>query len=667
MKRKLFLAALLLGLVLQSAQSQIPHQIVKGTIVDKESKQPLAGVTVVVKDLTPAVGAITDVDGAFVMPSVPVGRQQLVCTYVGYEPYVSEPFVLNSAKEMVLNIEIIGAVLTTSREAVVTYVNKGNTALNEAAVVSTRSFSVDETQRYAAAANDPGRMAQGLPGVQVSRDNRSDIVIRGNSGVGLLWRLEGIDIPNPNHFARRGTSGGGITIFSISMLTNSDFSTGAFPAEYGNATSGVFDIRFRKGNPEKREHTFRAGLLGLDYSTEGPINKKTGSSYLVNYRYSTLGILNKMGLYLVGPRTDNTFQDLSFNLHFPTKNRKHSFGLWGMGGKSQEDFKAVEGVENWHSFDDYHTYYFTTDMGAVGFYHSVLLSDDAYIKTSLAAMSQHIVNRDDTLATDMRGTTYNNEDYIEGRYVLSSYLSKKFNAKTSLKTGFFLNDVFYNLKWQIPLVNPTASILDDKGSTFLVQPYAQLRIRPNAFWTINAGVHAMYLTLNGDFSLEPRLGVRYQINEKQGFSFAYGIHSRMLPIGAYFANPMVRDPNLFAGDGVNEDLKFLKAHHLVLGYDIALAKATKIKAEVYYQHLFDVPVDASGQTSWSMLNTVSGFPDLWLSNKGTGDNYGLDLSVEKSFEGGSFMLLSGSVFQSEYTDFNGNTNPTIFSSGMMAS
>ena len=657
----LILSANCLGIM-----AQTPTQTIRGLVTDKVSGQILAGVSLRVADSDPVIGAITDLDGKFVLENVPVGRAFIEAQYIGYEPFRSDPFVLNSVKEPFITIEMIPNTIT-GKEVIVRYRPQANAALNEAAVVSTRSFSVDETQRYAAAANDPGRMAQGLPGVQPSRDSRSDIVIRGNSGIGLLWRLEGIDIPNPNHFARRGTSGGGITIFSISMLANSDFSTGAFPAEYGNATAGVFDIKFRNGNPEKREYTFRAGLLGLDFSTEGPINKEKGSSYLMNYRYSTLGILNSMGLYLVGPRTDNTFQDLSFKLNFPSANRKHVISVWGIGGASREHFREVEGTENWSSFDDYHSYLFTTDMGAVGLNHTVLLGDAAYIRTSAAAMSQHIFNRDDTLNLALEPTAYNREDFIEGRYVLASYLSQKLGKRASLKTGIFLNSVFYKLDWTLPLLNPGVPVLNQKGNHLLTQPYFQLSYRPGAHWEINGGVHGMHWALTDEFSLDPRLGVRYRINEKQSLSLGLGKHSRLLPIGAYFSNPNARYTDLQVDPNVNQNLKFLKALHAVLGYEITPGENMRLRVEGYYQDLYDVPVDASGNSSWSMLNTIQGFPDRWLNNEGTGTNYGLDLSIEQSFDDGKFFLLSGSLFESAYTDASGSSHPTLFASGLMGS
>jgi hypothetical protein len=160
-------------------------------------------------------------------------------------------------------------------------------------------------------------MSASFVGVVSPNDGGNNISVRGNSPYGFLWRMEGIDIPNPNHFANAATSGGGISILSAQILANSDFLTGAFAAEYGNALAGVFDLRLRKGNNEKREYTIQAGLLGIDLEAEGPVSPGSAHSYLVNYRYSTLSMLANLGLE-VGDAITN-FQDISFNVTLPTK------------------------------------------------------------------------------------------------------------------------------------------------------------------------------------------------------------------------------------------------------------------------------------------------------------------------------------------------------------
>lgn len=627
------------------AFTQAPTQSIKGTVFDKDSRQALIGAEVFVVKSEPVIGTITDLDGNFLLENVPVGRVVIQVRYIGYETWQSDEINLNSAKTLTLNIPLLESAITTETVVVQAY-QPGNKALNEAAVLSTRSFSVEETQRYAASANDPGRMAMGLPGVQPSRDSRSDIVIRGNSPIGLLWRLEGIDIPNPNHFARRGTSGGGITIFSISMLTNSDFSVGAFPAEYGNALSGVFDMRFRKGNANEREYTFRAGLLGLDFSTEGPI-KKGKSSYLVNYRYSTLGILNKMGFHLIGERIDNNFQDLSFNLSFTGKNNKSYFNVWGIGGLSQEIGSTVKNVEDWKTFSDYTAYDFKTNMGALGASHTWLVDDKSYLRTTIALMGQQVVVQDDTLTVEGKRTLINKEDFINNQVTLSSFYNRKINPQLILKTGVFVHDKIYDLEHDsLSFQNfQHKNILDASGNTFLLQPYAQFRYRPHPDWMINVGLHAMFLTLNNTSSIEPRLGIRYNLSEKTNISVAYGLHSLMVPIGSYFtqiknANGQIEQPNL--------DLDLIKTHHLVLAFDQIIGTNLKFHVEGYYQRLFNVPVVPDLSRTFSVLNTIQGYATEALVSEGTGTNKGVDISLEKFFNKGTFFILSGSIFNSTY-------------------
>lgn len=642
---------LLANLFFSTATLFSQTQTISGTATDKDTRQPLIGASVSIAGASPAIGTTTDAEGKFTLPSVPLGRWQVACSYLGYEPHLSEPLIVGSAKSIFLQIELTEQSFKTE-QVVVTAKKRGNEPLNELSILSTRSFSVEETQRYAASANDPSRMAMGFPGVQPSRDSRSDIVVRGNSGIGLLWRLEGVDIPNPNHFARRGSSGGGITIFSVSMLGNSDFSTGAFPAEYGNAYSGVFDMKFRKGNPEKRSKTFRAGMLGLDLSTEGPFKKGGDATYLLNYRYSTLGILNKMGIHLVGERVDNTFQDFSFNLYLPTKNKKHFFTLWGIGGASDERENAVAEPADWDQYSDYFTRDFTTNMGAVGATHTTLVGDDAFIKTSVCAMGQRIDFQNDTLSAAEQATAVNLEKYREGRYVVSSFLSKKINSKINLKTGVAVNLMPYS--FERTTLGDSSSLAAD-GTTQLLQPYVQFRFRPTEKLTFNVGAHALFFGLNQTKSIEPRVGLKFQVSEKQSISLAWGMHGRVLPLGNYFTK--------IGGREVNRELDLLRAQHFVAGYDLLPSKSFKIHAEVYHQIFKDVPVARLAGSSWSILNTIDGFAKMALENTGGGTNTGLDLSFEKSFERGTFFILGGSISRSRYTDRTGREFPTAFDSG----
>ena len=351
-------------------------QTLKGTVLDKAVKSPLVGATVVLPGVEPAMGAMTDADGRFRLPAVPVGKHVVRITYLGYKELVVSNVTVNSGKETELTLEMEEDLLVAKEVVIRARVEKQK-PLNELSTVSARTFSVEETQRFAAAVNDPARMASAYAGVNVADDGNNVIVIRGNAPNGLLWRMEGVDIPNPNHFSAVGTSGGGISILSAQLLSNSDFLTGAFAAEYGNALSGVFDLKLRKGNSEKREYTLQAGVLGLDAAVEGPmrLGSQTGS-YLVNYRYSTLSILGKLGVN-IGDAVTN-FQDLSFNLWMPA-GRLGQFTLFGMGGLSNQDYQGKPDSLRWEEYGhEQYGWNFKANTGVTGLTHSLVLNDRTY-------------------------------------------------------------------------------------------------------------------------------------------------------------------------------------------------------------------------------------------------------------------------------------------------
>ena len=609
-------------------------QTIRGSVIDIDTNEPLIGAEVYVLEIQPTIGTVTDIDGNFELINVPVGRRTLSCQYVGYSIYTRDNIQLNSAKEYYLEIKLKSGV---EMETVVVKAYDRNTTVNDIVVSSTRRLDPEELQYHAATANDPSRLVMGFPGVQPSRDTRSDIVIRGNSSVGLLWRLEGIDIPNPNHFARKGSSGGGITIFSASMLGSSDFSVGAFPAEYGNSFSGVFDMNFREGNKRNRETSFRAGILGLDIATEGPI-KKDQSSYLANFRYSTLGILNSAGIHLVGPRTDNSFYDLSFKVHHKNKNTQWS--LWGIGGKSTETFRPEDG--EWKTFSDAYTYEFTTDMGAVGTSLKHLIDNKSYLQANLAVMGQQINWQDDSLNVEQIRTTINKEKYVNNRVSLSTFYKRTFSPKLNLKVGAFLSRIMYNFNQQrlLDLETTLQTLIDGQGSTNLIQPYVQFSYRPTNALTINFGAHSLFFTLNNTSAVEPRLNMKYQINNSTSVAASLGIHSRIVPLGSYFT--------IVDGEYPNMDLDLILARHAVLAFEKSFGKDMRFHAEFYYQTLRNVPISPDPDSKYWLLNDIIGYAQEGLISEGKGQNIGIDMTIEKFFSQGAFFVLSGSAFNSTY-------------------
>jgi len=477
-----------------------------------------------------------------------------------------------------------------------------------------------------------------------------------------LWRLEGIDIPNPNHFARKGSSGGGITVFSSSMLDNSDFSTGGFPAEYGDALSGVFDMRFRKGNKDKNQYTFKASLIGLDFSAEGPIEKGK-SSYLVNFRYSTLSILSTIGFHLTDERENNTFQDLSFNLNFPSKNNKSVFNIWGIGGLSQEDYFAIDNVSEWDEYDDYAIYDFKTNMGAVGVGHSLQIGKNGLLKTSVALMGQRINFVDDTLNTSKTPYTVNDELYNNNRLSLALHYNTRLGTKLNWKTGVFGSRISYGFKqsfYDYALLSYRNNVVNGDGNTWQWQPYTQLSWKSGKKITVNAGLHYLYLALNKTSSAEPRFNIQYKINPNHSLSFATGIYGKTLPLGSYFyQGPGNTFPNL--------NLDIMRSAHFIAAYDALLKKGWHFHLEGYLQKLSHVPVVNDVNRTFWLLNTTEGYANEALVSKGTGKNIGVDITIEKFFSKGLFVLTGISLYNSTYEPLNGKKYNTHYNCGSAGS
>ncbi|MEL6649742.1 MAG: TonB-dependent receptor [Bacteroidota bacterium] len=660
MRRQLFFLTILCWFpALIQAQNQT--QTVRGTIIDKDNRQAIEGVAVRVIDQS--LGAYTDSLGKFEIKNVPLGRHAVEASIISHQTYTSEPFIVRSAKETILEIELVEG----------SYEIDGVTIAVEtysADDPGLKRIDIENSEYKAGAIADPGRILAAEPGVVGPQDNNSDIVIRGNTPAGVLWRLEGIDIPNPNHFARKGSSGGGITVFSAQLLSESSFSTGAFAADYGNAISGVMDMRFRKGNSLERDYRFKLGLLGVDLAAEGPLGN-TGASYLVNYRYSTLGILNDLGFRLVGPRVDNNFQDLSFNLFFPTE--KGSFTIFGIGGLSSELWDADTTDLFGPSTDLRTTTDFLTNMGAVGMTYTRNINEQSYLRLALAAVGSQVIDNDDTLDVSSLDPNVpftpadydllppfdlDEERYSDSRFSGHLFYNNKLSDNLNLRVGLMGSQIQFRFDEQILDFENGGLIprVSGEGSSQLVQAYGRLRWQANERLTLNGGLHSMYFALNGSTSLEPRFSANYILSPNDQLSLSYGLHSQILPLGNYFTQ--------VGGTLVNQDLDLVKSHHIVLGYGHTFSKTLRFRAEAYYQYLFNLPIEDDPNSSYMLLNAREGYALQNLVSQGTGRNFGIDLSVQQTFARGTFMLLTGSLYQSEYmtlwpdrwfnSRFNGN-------------
>ncbi len=631
-----------------SANTQELTQVIRGQVIDIESQTPLAFATIAIITTEPLLGAITDEDGNFRLEKVPIGRHDIKVSFVGYETQIIPELMLSTGKETVLTVKMKEQI-SELEEVVVKSYTKKDKPLNSMATLSARTFSVEEARRYAGGWDDPARLAASFAGVttDVIRDNT--IIIRGNSPKGILWRLEGIEIPNPSHFANLTTfGGGGISALSALVVGNSDFFTGAFPAEYGNAVSGVFDIKLRSGNNEKHEHAVQIGTIGLDISSEGPLGKNARASYLFNYRYSTLGLVGS-----VFPEEIKDFmpvyQDLSFKVSIPTK-KSGIISIWGLASDDSDDLKAKQDSTLWEMVEDRMDGTLTQRIGGLGLNHRYIFQKHAWLNTSLAVTGDYMKYEAEILGYDLSRYIYEYIDVRNYKYTFTSVYNRKFSAKHANRTGFIVNNMHYNtvLKHAPVYDQGLVSAVDEKGASFFMQVFTQSKFSITERFMVNAGLHGHFFDLNNEAVIEPRLGLSYNIGKAQAVSLGYGKHSRLEPLSLYFAG--VDDGTAISQP--NKSLKVSKAHHLVVAYDISLNTNLRLKIEPYAQFLFDVPVIPD--SNFSVLNMdADWYFNEELVNTGRGRNMGVDITLERFLKDGYYFLFTASLFDSKYKGDDG--------------
>lgn len=655
---KRFVIPILFILIGTGAYSQDLTQTVRGRVVDSQTEGPLVGAVVTIKNSNPLLGDRTDTEGNFKIENVAAGRQTVEVSHIGYLPYSHENIFVTSNRETDLRIKLEESVISLN-EVYVTGRLKKDESINQNAPVSARTFSIEETERYSGSIGDPARMASNFAGITALADQRNDIVIRGNSPLGVLWRLDGIDIPNPNHFASFGASGGPISILNNNLLSNSDFFTGAFPSEYGNALSGVFDLKMRSGSSKKYEFVAQVGMNGFELGAEGPMIKN-GSSFLINYRYSTLAIVDAMG-FKVGIDAIPFYQDASFKFT-SGKTKIGNFSLVGIGGYSYvnefDSKKDSSELKNGNGED----FTFGSGMCSVGLIHKLLINNKLNIENiiSLSYTISHI-SEDKFTALLPDPSPYYRQKSDEKGIDLSTIMKYKPDPKNIFQSGISFKMLNYQFTDSIRSGTDFFVNLDQKGNYNLLKSHIQWQHRFTDNIIVYSGLHFMLFTFNNKYSLEPRFGLKYSRFSGHSINFGFGLHSQLLPRLFYIVESETNPGEI---DPLNKNLGFSRSMHFVLGYNYLISENLRLKTESYYQYLYQIPVK-KGDPVYSMLNFGDSYFDQLpiidsLENKGTGKNYGIEITLEKFLNKGYYALFTASLYESKYKGYDGIERNTAF-------
>lgn len=632
--------------------SQKPVQTLKGRVYDRDGLFGLPGANIVLVGTEPLLGTSTNADGYYRIEKVPVGRYTLRCTFLGYESSTIEGILITSGKEAILDIYLKESVISLKSIEIKA---KGNNsgALNSMSALNARGIDMKEANRYAGGVDDPSRLVSSFAGVSTGLSNNG-IVIRGNSPKSLLWRLEEVEISNPNHFANLQTfGGGGLTALSSQVMANSDFYTAAFPAEYGNALSGVFDIRMRTGNQDKREYTFQVGSNGIDFACEGPFIKERNSTYLLNYRYSSLALIND----LLPPEAGKiSYQDLSFKVSLPTK-KTGVFSIWSLSATDKQKLTAENDSNKWKDDNSRKNYESKLIMGAAGVSHRIQIKKQANI-SSVIAISGNLTESEESLLT-RQGKINPLVDLssLSGQVTFRSLLNYKFSPMHTNRTGFSYSRIFYNLDINTADKegHPMITRISGKDNTSLISAFTQSKLDISDKWVLNTGINIQFFALNQNFSPEPRASLQWNSSPVQCWSISYGLHSRLEMLNLY----RIRFEYPSGSSYPNTKLEFPKSHHIVLAWKYRLSPQISLKVEPYYQYLFNIPVVPGSPLSMINQEDAWSFDDS-LVNEGTGTNIGIDFTLERNLERGYYFLICASLFDSRYKGGDGIIRSTRY-------
>ncbi|MDZ7848199.1 MAG: TonB-dependent receptor [Owenweeksia sp.] len=583
-------------------------QSITGKVYDAISREILPGAAI---QLRPSEqGSVADSQGVYHFKNLKPGRYTLIISHVGY------------THRLVPNIWVRNGKITTQDIAL----SQAQTGLGEVVVrdkaipveLGRMSITEEQINRFAATYYDPARVVTTSPDLAVTNDQNNRISVRGVSPNYNVWRLQGVEIVNPNHLSNAGTftdqgiaTGGSVNIISAQMLGNSQFLYGAFEAGYGNSVGGLFDMEMRDGNSQERQYTNQASLIGLDVSAEGPFSKNGRASYLVNYRYSFTGFLTNLGVDFGGESIG--FQDFSMNLNLPLKDQA-KLNVFATGGLNFNNFDARK-PSNSEIQKDRSDIYFDGKMGAAGaaFKHNL---GNGHARHSFAISGGQNTRLQNTYADSSQSLA--GQNYSDQVNNLTSYHSRFVNriGQGSLEYGVlfnyyqYLGSSFFNaFKVEQWLLNPHASF------NYPILPRLKARVGVN-----------YSLATAGEQSIDPRLGITWLVGEATEVYAKAGSYSQLLnPYNYYFVY------SINAGDYIAPQANF------------NLQQSQRYNLGVSHQWL-----------NWNL--NLEGFyyrypsVNVWdsLASKSEAETKGLSLLAHRNYANNWYITSGASLFNSTW-------------------
>lgn len=646
--KKIFLSGIL---ILAFIQIIAQNGTIKGRVFNEKNNEPLPFTNIIIFGTT--IGSTSDLDGNFVFTGITPGFVKLAASSVGFEAHVSEEFQVTNAKTVFIDIPM----RETSIQLEQIVVKASPFRKTEESPVSMRTLGIGEIEKNPGANRDISKVIQALPGVASTVSFRNDIIVRGGGPSENRFYLDGIEIPNLNHFATQGASGGPIGIINVDFIREVDFYSGAFPANRGNSLSSVLEMKQIDGNQERVVFKGSVGASDLSLAVNGPLSEKT--TFLFSARRSYLEFL----FGIIGLPFLPTYNDFQFKVKtkFDLKNELTVIGIGAI-----DQFKLNTGIKNPTEDQQYILNYLPVNnqwnyaIGAV-YKHYRSNSFDTWVlsRNMLNNEAYKFENNDETKAKTLDYVSQEMENKF--RYENSGrYGNYKIIAGAGGEYARFTFNSFQ--KVFIPLAEDTIRTIDygSESDLFKYHLFGQVsRNFSNDRLILSLGLRTDGNTYSENMSdllqqLSPRFSAAWALTDKFFLNFN---------TGRYFQQPTYTTLGFRnnAGELVNKsnNLKYIATNHLVGGIEYRRLDEAKFTVEGFYKHYSNYPVSVNDSVSLANKGGdfgVSGNEEV--TSNGTGRAYGFEVYIRDRFMEKYNLILSYTYVRSEFKDFKNEFIPS---------
>ncbi len=621
-----FLITVIAGQILFS-QSH-PVGTIEGTVLDAATQIPLVGANVIV--MNTMLGTITNTEGKFTIKNIPVGNYSIQFRMIGYSVETKTDVIVRPQRATNVNAEVME--LAVESEQVV--VTAGYFHQNDVQSMNSVGFSREEIRRAPGSGGDVSRIIMSLPSLAKVNDQSNSLIVRGGSPLENAFYIDGIEIPNINHFPTQGATGGPIGMVNVDLIDEVNFHTGGFAPTYGDKLSSILDIRFREGNRNNFDGQLDLNIAGFGGVAEGPLGDK--GSYVISARRSYLDYVMKW--FDVGTTVAPRYGDVQGKIVY-SLSQSHKISIVGLHGDDHNNPDLKAALEN-----DM-VYYGPQDIyqSAGGVVWRALWGKNAYSTTSVGYLSSRF--NEDMYETNTGVHLLQNRSAEEAatfRNVNHVRMSEIFSAEFGLEAKRLMNDYdnSYGAYTNATGDSTPAVSISQHPAANKFGEFFNFIVRPFHRFTASIGARCDYFSVNERTTFAPRVTMSYELNEQTTVRVSSGMYYQNLPL------------ILISQNAANKNLRDSYAEHYIAGVDHLLTEDTKLTVEAYMKEYYDLPVDPT-DPSLFLVDEVFYRTGFFLShgaltNNGKAHSRGIEITVQKKLAKDFYGLASATYFKTEY-------------------